>query len=84
MEILKTYTNKTLAPCRYSFPVSTFDKTIEPAALLTSAGSGTLQEVVLTLAQNNDVVFTAIVSSVLWQEGEQGGYYRTLQDTYSL
>jgi hypothetical protein len=66
--------------CRYSFPVSTFDEAIELAALLTSVGSSTVQEVIFTLAQKADVVFTTIVSSVLGQEAEQGGYYRTLQD----
>ncbi len=78
--ILEHYTNKTLSPCRYNFPVNTLDEAVELAALLSSVGSGTLQDVTLTLAENGDAPFTAVIASVLAQEGEQAGYYRVLQD----
>ncbi|KAI7968771.1 hypothetical protein EIK77_002381 [Talaromyces pinophilus] len=63
----------------YSFPVACFEEAIRYASTFTSVGAGTLQAMIEIFAQNDDIHFAGALASVLGQEGEQGGFYRVLQ-----
>jgi hypothetical protein len=68
-----------ILPCKYSFPVKTFDEAIALAGTFTSVVLGTLQDVTQIFAQNGDAALTRGIASVIGQEGEQEGWYRLLQ-----
>jgi hypothetical protein len=70
-----------IEPCpNYSFGVDNFEDAIALAAKFTDVVLGTLQDLILIFAQNNDDGATAAVASVVGQEGEQEGFYRLLQN----
>jgi hypothetical protein len=67
-----------IQPCQYKFPVSTFDDAIALASTFTDVVLGTLQDVQSKLATDGDSGLIRGIGSVIGQEGEQNGYYRTL------
>lgn len=67
-------------PCQYKFPVSTFADAIGLASTFTDVVLGTLQDVQSKLAADGDAGLIRGIGSVIGQEGEQNGYYRTLLD----
>jgi hypothetical protein len=70
-----------IEPCpNYSFGVDNFDDAIALAAKFTDVVLGTLQDIILIFANNDDDGATAAVASVVGQEGEQEGFYRLLQN----
>ena len=67
-----------IQPCKYDFPVSTFDEAIALASTFTDVVLGTLQDVQSLLGTDGDSALIRGVASSLGQEGEQNGYYRSL------
>jgi hypothetical protein len=63
--------------CTYSFPVAKFKDAVALAAEFTDVVLGTLQQV-QTLATTDDPGLIQGVGSVIGQEGEQNGFYRTI------
>lgn len=68
-----------IQPCEYAFPVQDFKSAIDLAATFTDVVLGTLQDVVERFALGRDVDLAREIASVIGQEGEQQGWYRTLQ-----
>lgn len=85
-EVHTLYANGALAqfgatpiqPCKYQFPVSTFADAIALASTFTDVALGLLQDVQSKLATDGDAGLIRAIGSVIGQEGEQNGYYRTL------
>jgi hypothetical protein len=69
-----------IQPCQYAFPVSKFKDAIALAATFTDVVLGTLQDVQSLLATDGDSGLIRGVASVIGQEGEQNGLYRTILD----
>lgn len=68
-----------IQPCEYVFPIQDFKSAIGLAATFTDVVLGTLQDVVERFALGRDVDLAREIASVIGQEGEQQGWYRTLQ-----
>lgn len=64
-------------PCVYNFPVSNINDAITLAQTFTDVVLGTLQDVVSLFGTDGDAALIRGVSSVIGQEGEQNGWYRT-------
>ncbi|ROV95659.1 hypothetical protein VMCG_07550 [Cytospora schulzeri] len=64
-------------PCSYKFPVSDLRSAIMLAEIFTSVVLGTLQDASQLLAANGDSGPVRSVASVIGQEGEQNGWYRS-------
>lgn len=73
------FSQKPILPCQYNFPVSNFEDAIALAATFTDVVLGTLQDVVSLFGKDGDSGLIQGVASVIGQEGEQNGYYRSLQ-----
>jgi hypothetical protein len=69
-----------IQPCKYNFPVANFKDAITLASTFTDVVLGTLQDVESLLGTDGDVGLLRGVASVIGQEGEQNGFYRTLLD----
>jgi hypothetical protein len=67
-----------IQPCKYVFPVTNYTQAISLAATFTDVVLGTLQDVVEIFAINGDHGLSRAVSSVIGQEGEQEGFYRSV------
>jgi len=67
-----------IQPCEYNFPVTNIDEAFELAATFTDVVMGTLQNVETIFGSDGDIGLIQGVASVIGQEGEQNGYYRTL------
>ncbi|KAI0532710.1 sexual development protein [Xylaria digitata] len=65
-------------PCKYNFPSTTLEEAITLAETLTAVVLGTLQDAEQSFAQNGDDGPVRAVSSVIGQEGEQNGFYRSI------
>lgn len=65
-------------PCTYNFPTTSFESAISLAATFTAVVLGTLQDASQLLATNGDAGPVRAVASVIGQEGEQNGWYRSL------
>lgn len=72
-----------IQPCEYVFPVDNFDDAINLARTFTDVVLGTLQDAQNTFATDGDSELVALIGSVIGQEGEQNGYYRSLLDLIS-
>jgi Ferritin-like domain len=79
-DAVKKFSGTAIEPCQYKFPVDTFDDAIALAATFTDVVLGTLGNVATLLGANGDSDLIAGVAAVIGQEGEQNGWYRTLQD----
>ncbi|KAF2266501.1 hypothetical protein CC78DRAFT_531614 [Lojkania enalia] len=75
---LKKFGQEPIQPCQYDFPVSSFREAIALAATFTDVVLGTLQDVNQVFAKNGDDGLVRAVSSVIGNEAEQEGFYRTL------
>eukprot|EP01099_Mayorella_cantabrigiensis_P001566 TRINITY_DN1702_c0_g1_i1.p1 TRINITY_DN1702_c0_g1~~TRINITY_DN1702_c0_g1_i1.p1 ORF type:complete len:397 (+),score=48.93 TRINITY_DN1702_c0_g1_i1:245-1435(+) len=67
-----------ILPCQYVAPVDNFHDAIALASTFTDVVLGTLGDVVTHFGQNGDNGLIRGVASVIGQEGEQDGYYRSL------
>lgn len=77
--ILKSANQPQISPCKYVFPVEDFDSAISFASTFTDIVLGTLQEALTNFGLDGDGGdFLGLVGSVIGQEGEQNGFYRTL------
>ncbi|KAI0804311.1 sexual development protein [Xylaria sp. FL0064] len=65
-------------PCAYKFPTNTLEEAITLAETLTAVVLGTLQDAEQSFAKNGDDGPVRAVSSVIGQEGEQNGFYRSI------
>ncbi|KAJ4410959.1 hypothetical protein N0V82_009110 [Gnomoniopsis sp. IMI 355080] len=65
-------------PCTYKFPTTDFHSALALAATFTPVVLGTLQDASQLLATNGDAGPVRGVASVIGQEGEQNGWYRSL------
>jgi hypothetical protein len=68
---------KTILPCTYDFPVSTFEEAIETASKFTDVVLGTLPDIQTVAATAGDIGLIRGVGASLGQEGEQNGFYRS-------
>ncbi|KAF2478560.1 hypothetical protein BDY17DRAFT_258230 [Neohortaea acidophila] len=71
-------TGKTIQPCNYTFPVDSFNASIALASKFTDLFLGTLADVQTIFASHNDTALIGLVGSIIGQEGEQNGFYRSL------
>jgi hypothetical protein len=76
---LNHFTKTPIQACQYNFPVSNLEDAIALAATFTDVVLGTLGDVVSLLGQDGDNGLIKGVAAVIGQEGEQDGYYRSLQ-----
>ncbi|ETS86278.1 hypothetical protein PFICI_00106 [Pestalotiopsis fici W106-1] len=76
--ILKAAGRKTISPCEYVFPVDNFEDAIAFASTFTDIVLGTLQEAQTNFGLDGDAEFIGLVGSVIGQEGEQNGFYRSI------
>jgi hypothetical protein len=67
-----------IQPCQYKFPTTNFKSAIALASTFTDVVLGTLQDVIVLLGQNGDAAVSRGIASVVGQEGEQNGFYRSL------
>lgn len=65
-------------PCKYHFPTTNIHDAIAVAEVFTALVMGTLQDVSQAAAAAGDAGIVRGVASVIGQEGEQNGFYRTL------
>lgn len=65
-------------PCTYKFPTTDIRSAITLAETFTAVVLGTLQDASQLLATNGDAGPVRTVASVIGQEGEQNGWYRSL------
>ncbi|KAJ0344478.1 hypothetical protein COL154_007874 [Colletotrichum chrysophilum] len=66
------------APCQYQFPTNSLKEAVALAETFTSVVLGTLQDATQLLAKNGDSGPVRAVTSVIGQEGEQNGFYRSI------
>ncbi|KAI9047416.1 hypothetical protein LZ554_008860 [Drepanopeziza brunnea f. sp. 'monogermtubi'] len=76
---LANFKTAPIQPCQYQFPVSTFTEAVGLAATFTDLVLGTLQDVTSLLGTAGDAGLIRGITSVIGQEGEQNGYYRSVQ-----
>jgi len=75
--VLTHFGGSAIEPCEYNFPVSNVNDAIMLAQTFTDVVLGTLQDVVSLFGTGGDAALIRGVSSVIGQEGEQNGWYRT-------
>lgn len=77
--ILATANRHTISPCKYKFPVNSFDEAIAFSSTFTDVVLGTLQEAQTNFGIAGDgTKFVGLVGSVIGQEGEQNGFFRSM------
>ncbi len=69
-----------IQPCKYNFPVSTFQSAIALASTFTDVVIGTLADVQTHLGIDGDTGLIAQLGSVIGNEAEQDGFFRLLLD----
>jgi len=75
---LAKFTGEPIQPCQYQFPVTNFVEAITLASTFTDVVLGTLQNVETIFGTDGDVGLIQGVASVIGQEGEQNGFYRSI------
>lgn len=78
--ILKANKAQPIQPCKYVFPVDNFDDAINLASTFTDVVLGTLQDIQEGLGINRDTELIRLIGSVIGQEGEQNGWYRSIEN----
>lgn len=73
---LLNFNQQPIEPCKYQFPVQTFQEAITLAATFTDLVLGTLQDVSEIFAQHGDSGLVRLITSVIGNEGEQEGFFR--------
>jgi len=76
--VLKANNRAPLAPCTYKFPVDNFVDAIGLASTFTDMVLGTLPDIQTVAAVDSDFGLVKAVGSVVGQEGEQNGFYRSI------
>lgn len=76
--ILASAGRTTIQPCQYVFPVADFDSAIALAGVFTDVVLGTLQGTQAIFSQTGDGALIPLVGSIIGQEAQQVGYYRSL------
>ncbi|KAL9608661.1 MAG: hypothetical protein Q9167_006528 [Letrouitia subvulpina] len=78
---LKNAGQTAIAPCQYNFPVTTFHEAIALANLFTDVVLGTLPQAQVQFAADagDESPLVPLFGSVIYQEGEQTGFYRLAQ-----
>jgi len=71
--------NGPVLPCQYNFPVYNLQDALTLASTFTDVVLGTLQDVATLMGTDGDAGLIRGIASVVGQEGEQNGYYRSLQ-----
>ncbi|KAL2060775.1 hypothetical protein VTL71DRAFT_9417 [Oculimacula yallundae] len=66
-----------IQPCEYKFPTTSYEEAIALASTFTDLVLGTLQDVSSLLATSDDPSLIRSITSVIGQEGEQNGFFRT-------
>ncbi|KAH9827982.1 Ferritin-like domain [Teratosphaeria destructans] len=66
-----------IQPCEYVFPSSDLASAMRFASTFTDLVLGALQDVQGLFATNGDGALVPLIGSVIGQEGEQNGYYRS-------
>lgn len=66
-----------IQPCKYQFPTTNLSAAFELASTFTDVTLGTLQDVQLNLATDGAAAVVPIIGSVIGQEGEQNGFFRS-------
>ncbi|KAJ4148277.1 hypothetical protein LMH87_002756 [Akanthomyces muscarius] len=64
--------------CKYMFPTTNLTQAVNIAETFTAVVLGALQGANVLFAKENVTVPIQLISSVIGQEGEQNGYYRTV------
>ncbi|EGX89549.1 COPII coat assembly protein sec16 [Cordyceps militaris CM01] len=64
--------------CKYMFPTTNLTQAVNLAETFTAVVLGALQGANVLFAQENVTIPIQLISSVIGQEGEQNGYYRTV------
>ncbi|KAL9621490.1 MAG: hypothetical protein Q9160_004020 [Pyrenula sp. 1 TL-2023] len=67
-----------IQPCTYQYTYNSFDEAIALASTFTDVVLGTLSDTQGLFATNKDNGVIPLVGSVIGQEGEQDGYFRSL------
>ncbi|RMZ77226.1 hypothetical protein DV738_g4477, partial [Chaetothyriales sp. CBS 135597] len=67
-----------IQPGKYNAGVSDLQSALTLASTFTDLVLGTLQDVIVKLGVNGDAPLSRAIASVVGQEGEQNGYYRSL------
>lgn len=75
-KILQANGLQPIQPCQYKFPSDTLESALAFAKTFTDLVIGTLQDIQLHLADNNDNAVVPIVGGVIGNEGEQTGFFR--------
>ncbi|KAL6251427.1 hypothetical protein RBB50_001636 [Rhinocladiella similis] len=75
-KILVANSQDPIQACQYKFPSATLSDALAFAKTFTDVVLGTLQDVQLHLANNNDDGVVPVIGSVIGQEGEQNGFFR--------
>lgn len=72
---------ETIRPCMYNFPVDNFDDAIALAETFTEVVLGVLPvaQSLFAMDGGDESALVPIIGSIIAQEGEQTGYYRSLQ-----
>jgi hypothetical protein len=64
-------------PCQYNFPVTNLHDALALASTFTDVVLGTLQDVATLMGTDGDAGLIRGIASVVGQEGEQNGFYRS-------
>lgn len=75
---VKKFTGGIIVPCEYDFPVADIESAIALATTFTDVTLGTLADVVTLFGGDGDAALIRGVASVIGQEGEQNGVFRTI------
>jgi len=70
-----------VAPCQYIFPVNTYEKAIALANTFTDVVLGVLPQAQTLFAKDGgqELGYVNLLGSILGQEAEQNGWFRTVQ-----
>ncbi|KAL5327785.1 hypothetical protein ACEPPN_005490 [Leptodophora sp. 'Broadleaf-Isolate-01'] len=74
---LSHFNTPPIQPCQYTFPTTTYEEAIALASTFTDLVLGTLQDVSSLLGVNGDEGLIRSITSVIGQEGEQNGFFRS-------
>ncbi|KAH7327308.1 hypothetical protein BKA65DRAFT_461982 [Rhexocercosporidium sp. MPI-PUGE-AT-0058] len=77
---LSHFNTPPIQPCQYTFPATTYKDAIALASTFTDLVLGTLQDVSSLLGANGDASLIRGITSVIGQEGEQNGFFRSTSD----
>ncbi|PVH77687.1 hypothetical protein DL98DRAFT_517267 [Cadophora sp. DSE1049] len=74
---LSHFNTPPIQPCQYNFPTTSYEDAIALASTFTDLVLGTLQDVSSLMGSNGDARLIRGITSVIGQEGEQNGFFRS-------